>query len=1096
MRTIFNRRHRGDRGSGLLETMAGLALATIIVGGGAVAYHKSTESAAYTAAIEEQNSDISQTLDRLSQNIKVSNPILVAGPDELVIQSSEDDTTTIATRWSRSTNDFYRQVWTGQTVAYPYGSGAWIPATMATGTAPNGSGQQNSMKVVDRLAVESPAVPVFRYFDEAGAEIIVPAAGITAQNGDTSKIRRVDVLVTAETAKGGVVQNRTSASPRNTSGVLNATGDVLAPVCPAVTLQTSGGRPDVRWSTVTGSTTYLIYRNNALANTVTTAPAATQGAWVDTTAVINGDDAIIYKVLAQDGAGNVSPTSCRPQTWRAQIAAPAFTGVQVKPNAAVATDWTAGPDAALALKKPRITAAWNAVSGASSYTLLIREYDSSLQPIEPSFRSAAVLNASTLSFTWPEAGWGKYYGWKIRAESRSGQSVDSPVTFTLTHLGAPANVKVTPSYGAGADRLINGYNTITWDAVPGASLYDVFRYNSGTSGAVTLIGSVTPPTTSFTNTVPYGSTYSYYVAARNNGHRGTDGIKSQSGPNPEAGAQASTETMPTVSYTGGGSGGTASMAVAGAIAPLAVPATTPPDSPSPVVATQLMYPPVPTVKPVSAAAGTQTRDFDGSNTVVWDPAASATGYLAAKFTPGTSSRTCLIGNCDGASGGTTTTQLTDPAAKGTQWEYAVLAYNQTGRSVEFSAKVRLTQRPPAPALTITRAPSLSTSTADFRISQNADTGNIGTDKFCTSTSCSYELLRNGAALISSSHTQSDQNMDWTNAPNPEGATLQYSARSKNSAVTNSGWSDPSASQTVLTYPGDFGYNQWIGDANGNQRERVVVNKWNMDNAGASSWIQAGHTTVAWSSSAGASYVRWTRRAASGEVTSTDPSYVLPGGPNASATGNPAGGYQVDWAAPGAVYYFELTAVAPNGLQRPKTTAQFGTPAELPHHALMQIVCSGNTTSPWYADNNAHYIGGRMIDFWPAVVFGNKQNVRVHGLHLPKGQGWYNITNSVDVPSYAWDSSGWWGSITSGSGYGYYYGISEGFEVFTLGSVGPHSARLWFTIEALATFNSGCGPQWGTWGQLQEPTNPCYGYVPGQPCQTPNYGNRPQWKAKS
>lgn len=1092
MRKLFKRKRLGDRGSGILETVAGLALGTMIIGGGAAIYVQSSQTAATAKVIESQNTDISQALDRLSQNIKVSNPILVAGPDELVIQSSEDDTTTVANRWVRNTDTLYRQVWSGQATAYPFGSSAWISTGMATGTAPNGDGKQDTSTVVERLTAETPVVPVFRYFDEAGTEIPVPAAGITAQNGDTAKIRRVDALVTADTARGGTVQNRISASPRNTTGGVSAAGDAVAPVCPAVTLQTSGGRPDVRWATITGSTTYHVYRNNALATTVTTAAGSTQGSWVDNTVSIAGDDAIVYKVLAQDGAGNVSPTSCRPQTWRAQIDAPVIKGLQVLPAADKATDWTSGPDSSLGLKKPKITAAWDAVSGASGYTLLVREYDAATSlPIEPSFRPAAVLDSSTLSFSWTEAGWGKYYAWKIRAESRSGQSVDSPVVYSLTHPMAPKNIKIAPAYGEGSDKAVNGYNNISWDAVAGASGYDVYRYNSGTSGAVTLLGSTT--TTSYKDTVPYGSTYSYYVATKNTGLRGTAGSKTQSSPNPETGAQAATGTFPTVSFTGGGTGGgSASMAVGGVI-PLAVPAATDPNDPAPVVATQLMYPPIPTVKAVSAAAGAQTRDLDGANVVVWDPAPSATGYQAAKFTPGGAVSTCLTSACSGGSaGGITATQLSDPAAKGTQTDYAVLAYNATGPSVEFSAKVRLTQRPPAPTLTMTRAPSLATSTSDFQISQNADQGNTGSDKFCTATTCRYDLVRNGSTLLTTNHSQSGAVMDWKNAPNPEGATLSYSSRSKNEAVTNGGWSDLSPAQTVLTYPGDFAYNLWVGDHDGNQRERVVLDKWNVDNAGASQWIQAGATTVEWGPSAGASYVNWVRRADTAEATSSDWTRILPGAQNLSSNGPANGGYQQDWASPGTVYHFDLKAVAPNGLERSKTTGQIGTPAEMPHHGLLQTVCSGNTTSPWWQDNGAHYIGARLIDFWPAIKYGSWDRVRVHGLFLPKGQGYYNASNVVEMPHEAWAADGWWATITSGSGYGYYYGISNGFDIFTKGSVGPNSAGLRMTIETLGTFDSGCGAQWATWGGLQEPTVPCYGYVPGEPCQTPNYQNRPQW----
>jgi len=1089
---IYGRKsgRKNDAGNTYIETMAAAAIGGIILGGAGFLYFNINNANIEATALQAKKSAISDTLNRTTQAIQVADPIILAKPDELVVERKDGSGAVVRTRWVKSGSTLYMQSWAGPTTGYP-SSGAWIDPTVASAPAPNGDGTQTST-----VAVNNVTASIYTYLDK-DAQPIPLVSGVA----DPLKVRRVDVNLqaTAMPNNQGPVSNQTNVSVRNGDGGFSD-GTLAAPSCPPVTIDPASTTvPTLNWGTIAGVSTYQVLRNGATAATVNVPSSQPQGSWTEAQANITPGDTVNYQVIAKDSTGT-SSVSCRTTTWRVQVATPVLQNSTVLPRGEEASAWSSGVDAGLT--QPRVSLTWTAVPGATGYQLLYRALDASGNP-KPApndgftLMSGATLDPSVTTYQWDGGSWGTRYEWFVKATSKSGQSPDSRHIQILTHPKTPLNIQISPAYGTGADRTVNGYNNLTWDPSVTAARYEVWRYDTGTSGSASLAG--TTVSTSFTDTVPYGSTYTYYVVAKNYGPRGTDGSGQdvtafRASPNPESSVTDTSNGTVGVAYKGTAGGATTSGVYYGNASKTATRASvamaTNPNSPKPKTATVLQYPPIPVIAAPSLA-GITTRDLDGANRLVWAPAKSATSYQVTRYSTSGATVTCLTAaDCTGTAPGTTATTYTDPAAKGTQSAYAVQAINATGYSVQLSLTVSLTQRPAAPPLNVTKVPTLSSSASDFSNLANADAGNSSTDRFCDINSCLYELQRNGVVAGSIKHQSTGSVIPWTAMSNPEGATVTWTLRSKNQALTNGGYSD-AASAVVNTYPGQFGVNQWIGDGNGNQRQRFIANLTNTDIAGSSvNTMQAGFTSVSWGNSAGASTMRMRRLATTPERTSTDGSYGLPGPGIPDGTWGGGGNGWNGWAAPGVAYKHELTATAPNGLKRQVVTQPIYTPADTPYHGTTIITCSKPTYS-W--DNPAgHLIGARLIDFQHSPLSGAWSRTNVVGLVWYQSGGPYANTNG-DWWNNGQADSDW----IAGAGTQYYYGVQSGFDVTTVGISGQgNSVTIRQIMTAYATFHDGCAPAGYQWWDLWEPTYACYGYDPANgTCYSNNPWNRPQWRTK-
>lgn len=1034
---------RGDRGEGMAGAVAGISVGVVVIliTIGLVVMFQGQSQAATDR--EASQTSINEALHQIKQQVQVADTILVAEPNTLITEGPQGDGAVVRTRWIAVNDALHKQTWTGFSGEYPYSGNAWIAPTTASANAPAGGGEQWTSTPVRNLRMA--AGPVFTYFGQDNAPIsVVPA--LTAADGKTSIIKRVAFSMEVKTGEG-VLKNASSASPRNVGGQ-STDGNVPAPTCPDATL-TVGSTPKLTWSTVPGVTQYVIYRNSSAIKTVSVAAGATSGSWEDTTVTAVAGEAVTYSVTAKNSSGE--SISCRPLIYRPNVSAPALTSTLMPSGTEAAAAWNPST-----LTKPEIRFDWNAVPNATGYELFYRELNADTGiPLTPGYTALSQLNADQLTYTWTGATWGSRYEWYIKANSRVGGSPESRHNIILTHPTAPAGLTVTAAYGEddAADRLTRGRNIIRWNAVPTATAYEVWRYNSGTSGPVTLACKTTGALTC-TEKVAYGTEYTYYVVAKNLGPRGYTA----------AGSQPST------------------------YAPSATPESRAQSKPAKV--TQLQYP------PVAAMSGLRnsddgSRDIQGTNIARWKAAASATGYHVYRVNNVTAATTCLTGACTNpTTGGVSATEYRESAPPGSRRGYIVRAYNATGLSIEAAAPDLITQRPAAPQLSVTSRPSLTTDAASFTIAANGDAGNPAGQEFCIASGCNYELQRNGTAVSNQIHPSNGKVVAVTNASNPQGVTVTYRARSKNAAFTGGGWSDFSTT-TVNTYPGPFTYSQFYGDRNGKNTARFRLNMINSDYAGSEVRAeQNGMVGARWGASGGARNVKVERiPVANDTVRSNGGSIGLPtqSRPYAVSPHGNANAWEAV-AAPGATYRHTITAIGQNGLERSVTTPNIVTPAELPQHGKVIVVCSGNTYSNQESarwDHPGHRVASRLIDFTANPLYGKYESVWVKGITMNRNGSWY-------VSNEKWYAPRTSGNLNSSAGLGYWYGHHSGFDITTWGSGGPNSLQLRVSLAGYATFNDGCGPAGATYDGLREPTWACYGYVPGQACQTNNPQNRPQW----
>lgn len=1137
------KKRRRDAGAGLVDTVVGLGLAAIIIGGPILYFTTVNNAAAGAASTQGQNTAISEALDRAVANIQASDTIVYAGPNELVTRSTEVEEgkadNPVITRWVVNGGKLYQQSWSGAA-----GVDAYDRSTLPT--AASGSATVNTRVSVENLQLDA---DLFTYTDKDGADLDVkaPKWALTenartnpADGKKTYDIALVNMAIKAGTTvdgtgKTGIVENKTSAAPRSVSG--KAGPDVVAEPCPAVDIDTNAaGQPVITWRTLVGYTSYKVTRNNTQVALVTAAASDTQKSWTDNSVVAGPSEVINYRVQARNADGSIASIACTPKPWSPQIDAPAFKNSGVLPSADRAHEWTDGTDGALGLKKPRIVLQWNAVAGATSYDLKYRELDPATgNPLTTAFNSAAAgLPAATTKFTWDEGGWAASYEWYIKANAGAGQgqSAESAHITTLTHPPAPQNVDVTPQYGTGSARLTSGNNVITWSASPTAVEYDVWRYNSGSTGTVTKLGTVKASAArTYTDTVPYGTSWTYYVAAVNDGPRGNGSGKASSA-SPEAGVTTATGTMPTVSFREPAGGMIMStMAFTGNAASIVTAAVNQEDvKPAPKKVSQLQFPPIP--------VESSSRDFDGYNQFSWKPALSATGYQVARFDYNGGGKRCLTTECTDSNGtdgggGTTETSIQDRAvARGSKFQYAAQAYNATGLSVELSDTEELTQRPAAPALKVTRAPSESDNTTDFQIVQNADAGNTGANRFCTKDTCEYQLDKTvttpttaTSKVVTVDHLQSGATQDFKKAASPEGYTTTFTARSKNDAKTNNGYSDD-ANVTVDTLPGSFWVSPAIGDINWNQAHRVKLDKVNMDGPGDSN----NATTVRWGPSSGADSISYTRRALSGDTVNASlglsPSSAPSGG---SSTG--AQGAGDDTATPGAAYAYDVTATGFNGKKRKITSNPIITPAAISKTGTLQVTCAGRDdrvfteaqvrpggnyfagvmSQPYYGQKiSTKLIRSDPAGSWTfdaAPPYGRYKNTDYNGIVNGSGttQNTYYGTGSNYEMTGQWTASK--GDFSSSDGYTYRMGLRNGFQVITQGAnfslpdaqgnystyTGPGSYALVAYVEVIGTFqyNNNCASFSADGPDMNEPNTPCYSFT-GAACSRKDYATRPHW----
>ena len=236
----------------------------------------------------------------------------------------------------------------------------------------------------------------------------------------------------------------------------------------------STGKPYIKWAAVAGANKYEVYRSGSKDGTYTLLGTTTNLNYTDSKA--NAGYIYYYKVKA------VNANSIK-SNYSATVAATCHCARPV-----------VKPDYLISTGKPYIK--WTAVSGASKY-YVYRSGSSN-----GTYKYVGTTTATNYTDNKANAGYTYYYKVKAVSKVSSGANSYYSVVIGATCHCARPSVKITTS---------NGSPRLTWNAVAGASQYEVYR---ATSKNGTYTKMFTTSNLSYTNTsAKAGTTYYYKVKA-------------------------------------------------------------------------------------------------------------------------------------------------------------------------------------------------------------------------------------------------------------------------------------------------------------------------------------------------------------------------------------------------------------------------------------------------------------------------------------------------------------------------------------------------------------------------------------------------------
>ena len=238
------------------------------------------------------------------------------------------------------------------------------------------------------------------------------------------------------------------------------------PSAPVVKIGNSAasGKPMLTWNTVSGATSYKVYRATSQNGTYSLLGTVTATSYTNTGA--KAGVTYYYKVKAVNSAGESAYSN-------------------VVSGKTTVTTLTMGHSSTSG--KPQLT--WKAVSGAASY----RVYRATAKN-----GAYSVINTTkALTYTNVGAALGTTYYYKVEALNAAGKSMG---------FSAIVEGKVAPVLAVGYSS-VSGKPQLTWKAVPGATEYQVYRSTQQNSG-YTKINTTT--STSYVNTGAKANTTYYY----------------------------------------------------------------------------------------------------------------------------------------------------------------------------------------------------------------------------------------------------------------------------------------------------------------------------------------------------------------------------------------------------------------------------------------------------------------------------------------------------------------------------------------------------------------------------------------------------------
>ena len=313
------------------------------------------------------------------------------------------------------------------------------------------------------------------------------STGTYSQIGNTTSTSYQATGLSANTTYYFKVAAYNAAGTGPQSSFILAATTEAAPITPTgITVTTvSHNSIMISWASVSNALGYNVYRSSTSTGTYTKIGTSITTTSYTDSGILAGTT-YYYKVDAYNNGGSSSQSSAVLATTLPNPALQAPTGF----NVTTATSSS-------------ITISWSPVSGATSYYV---------------YRSSTSTGTYTqigtpmiTSYTDSGLSAGTTYYYKVAASNNEGIGPQSSDFSAITAPGIPSGLKTTDS---------TVYSiTISWNAVAGATSYNVYR-SSSSSGTYTELGNTIE--TSYTDNGLSGmTTYYYKVAAINNSGTGT-----------------------------------------------------------------------------------------------------------------------------------------------------------------------------------------------------------------------------------------------------------------------------------------------------------------------------------------------------------------------------------------------------------------------------------------------------------------------------------------------------------------------------------------------------------------------------------------------
>ncbi len=290
--------------------------------------------------------------------------------------------------------------------------------------------------------------------------------------------------------------NAAGESPR--SAEVTATPELAIPPAPenfSVTVSVVAGdvQASLSWDAIFGTDTYQVYRADSLtAALVRIADNTTITDAAYTNIGLTGGTAYRYTVRAVNAAGEGADSNEVSITAPTPLAGPA--------NLSAAAAVIAG--------NSQVSLSWDAVPGAAEYQ--VYRADTANGALT---RIAEGTTITDTTYTDTGLTGGTAYRYTVRAANADGDSADSSeASITApTPLAAPANFSAVATVAAGDPQA-----SLSWDAVPGAAEYQVYRADTANGTLTRIADSTTITDTAYTDTgLTDGTVYRYTVRAVN-----------------------------------------------------------------------------------------------------------------------------------------------------------------------------------------------------------------------------------------------------------------------------------------------------------------------------------------------------------------------------------------------------------------------------------------------------------------------------------------------------------------------------------------------------------------------------------------------------